>query len=39
MTAQPMGDVVRTPDPIKQRLAGFTVEDIMLSLPIREITP
>ncbi|MFC7274093.1 Uma2 family endonuclease [Paractinoplanes rhizophilus] len=28
MTAEPIGDVVWTPDPVKQRLAGYTVEDV-----------
>ena len=32
MTAEPTGDVVWTPDPIKQRAAGYTVEDV-LGLP------
>jgi Uma2 family endonuclease len=32
MTAEPMGDVVWTPDPIKQKRAGYTVEDV-LALP------
>jgi Uma2 family endonuclease len=32
MTAQPTGHVMWTPDPIKQRLAIYTIEDV-LSLP------
>ena len=32
MTAQPHGEVMWTPDPIKQRLASYTIEDV-LSLP------
>jgi Uma2 family endonuclease len=32
MTAEPMGDAVWTPDPVKQRRAGYTVEDV-LKLP------
>jgi Uma2 family endonuclease len=30
MTAEPAGHVMWTPDPIKQRLAAYTVEDVLL---------
>jgi hypothetical protein len=46
MTAEPMGDAVRTPDPVKQRRAvAGSAEELVprepfdLRLPIREITP
>jgi Uma2 family endonuclease len=32
MTAEPIGELVWSPDPMKQRLAGYTVEDV-LKLP------
>jgi Uma2 family endonuclease len=30
MTAEPIGDVMWTPDPVKQKRAGYTVEDVLL---------
>jgi hypothetical protein len=47
MTAQPVGShVLWSPDPMRQRLAGHTVEDVLtlqlpfsIELDIRDITP
>ena len=45
MTAQPAGHVMWTPDPVKQRLAGHTLDELVLTapfeirLPIRDVTP
>jgi hypothetical protein len=41
MTAEPTGHVMWSPDPISQRLASYTLEDVLLlpELHVRDITP
>jgi hypothetical protein len=43
MTAEPTGHAMWSPDPIRQRLAAYTLEDVTgpfeIRLPIRDITP